>query len=164
MKSTLLFALLLGTAICVHPFTARAEEPVEEAAGETTSEQSGAAAPAVKNDLEAYVNAGNRVAEAMKELTILLRGVNSKESADAACAEVASAARKLVEVSHAAESLPAPSEELQTGLVEKLTESGFIDTTQEFLQALMVLAAHECYESAALQEALKVLDGTEPAN
>lgn len=118
-------------------------------------------APLAEISLDTYLDAGNKVAEAMKELTGILQRVNSKETADAACEEVGRAARKLLEANRSAESLPAPSDALQAELVDQLTQSGFIHTTQQFLKTLMNLAAHECYESESLQEALKVLEDAE---
>lgn len=114
--------------------------------------------------LDTYLDAGNKVATAMKELTDILSRVDSRESADTVCEEVGKAARKLLEANREAESLPAPSDELQAELVHKLTQSGFINTAQLFLQTLMNLASHECFESEALQETLKVLEEAETAS
>lgn len=140
------------------PVSAESAPPAEEqhpAKPVTTPE-----APPV--ELETYLEASHKIAESMKELTGILRQIDSKESADAACEDVGKAARNLLEASRSAERLPAPSSQLQAELVDKLTQSGFINTTQQFLQTLMNLAAHECYESESLQETLKVLEDTEP--
>ena len=95
----------------------------------------------------------------MKQLMDTLKGVNSKETADAAAPMVEKLMASAEELHKQSESLPEPSEAIQNKLKEEF-EGELRGIIGSMMGTFLPLLSNQCYGSQALMEALEPLLGT----
>lgn len=106
-----------------------------------------------------YLQIGQETVALLNELTGVLETVKDKESADAAVSRVQKIASKMQELRSRAEALPAPDNEDEAALREKLNNGEVRSAIHRFMVAMLDLAQTDAYGSEELINALTRMVG-----
>lgn len=106
-----------------------------------------------------YLQIGQETVALLNELTGVLETVKDKESADAAVSRVQEIASKMQELRSRAEALPAPDNEDEAALREKLNNGEVRSAIHRFMVAMLDLAQTDAYGSEELINALTRMVG-----
>lgn len=106
-----------------------------------------------------YLQIGQETVALLNELTGVLETVKDKESADAAVSRVQEIAAKMQELRSRAEALPAPDNEDEAALREKLNNGEVRGAIHRFMVAMLDLAQTDAYGSEELINALTRMVG-----
>ena len=118
-----------------------------------------AEAPAVDEaEYAKYQAPARETLDSMKELIDILKGVNSKETADAAAPKVKVLIEKMDALKAASAGLPEPSEAIQAKLKAEF-EAELMGILPGLQQTFLPIALKQCYGSTELMKALAPMLG-----
>lgn len=107
-----------------------------------------------------YLSIGMETVTLINEMTDVLENVQDKESADAAVSRVQELSVKMQELRARAENLPAPDNEGEAELREKLNNGEVRTAIRRFIAAMLDLAKTDAYGSEELINALSRMLGS----
>lgn len=108
---------------------------------------------------QSYLNIGQETVVLLNELTGVLETVKDRESADAAVRRVQEISAKMQELRARAEALPAPDNEDELVLREKMNNGEVRSAIRRFMIAMLDLAQTDAYGSEELINALTRMVG-----
>lgn len=121
-------------------------------------------AEATTESAQQYVDMANEVMQAVKELTVLLQGIQDQAGADAAAPQISSVTARMLKLQQKAEAMPRPDSFIESQVRNSMNLAEVQQTAQDFIKSFIRIGMNNAYGSQALMNALGPIANAMPGS